>query len=211
MPHPDRTYYIVQAVYASRSHGLSETNEKKEVKKMIDLKNAHANSIAEAADLITDAASEIVEESVSEQSITPEPFNITELPEDAFSVTAPGTGKTVRETTTGDTAKIFNAVSGASDPVKSLLGQVVEVTDIVVTSTDVHEIKDDEDSPLINRPVVHFYTVDGQHYASLSNGIVRTTKALLECGLCPTPENPLKIKFRTVETKKGTAHIFELA
>ena len=138
-------------------------------------------------------------------------FNITKLDDDAFKITDAGEGKTVRETTTGDTAKIFNAVSGASDPVKELLGKEVEVTDIVVTSTDVHEIKDDEESRMINRPVVHFYTTDGKHYASLSNGIVRTTKVLLECGIVPTPDTPIKIKFRTVETRRGTAHIFELA
>lgn len=145
------------------------------------------------------------------QAEQPKGFAINKLPEDAFSITDPGEGKTVRESTTGDTAKLFNAVSGASDPVKELIGKEVEVTDIVVTSTDVHEIKDDETSPMINRPVVHFYTVDGKHYASLSNGIVRTTKALLECGIVPTPETPIKIKFRTVETRRGTAHIFELA
>lgn len=138
-------------------------------------------------------------------------FELTPIAESAFDIVEAGTGKTVREATTGDTAKLFNSVSGASEPVKNILDKVVEVTDIVVTSTDVHEVKDDETSPMINRPVVHFFTTEGKHYASLSNGIIRTTKALLECGLCPTPETPIKVRFRTVETKKGTAHIFELA
>ncbi|MBO5932203.1 MAG: hypothetical protein J6Q19_00560 [Bacteroidaceae bacterium] len=145
-----------------------------------------------------------------ETAVLKKEFELHELKKGAFEVTAAGEGRTVRESTTGDTAKLFNAVSGASDPVKSLLGQEVEVTDIVVTSADVHEDKDDEDSPLENRPVVHFYTSDGKHYSSLSNGIVRTTKALLECGICPTKENPIKVRFRTVETRRGTAHIFEL-
>lgn len=182
---------------------------------MNDFKNTeHAHTISEAEDLIIDKAGEILPEDAAEETPAVDPstvFTPVQIHDGAFDITEKGTGATVRETTTGDTVKLFNAVSGASDPVKELIGKTVEVTDIVVTSTDVHEVKDDDDSPIINRPVVHFYTVDGKHYASLSNGIVRTTKALLECGLCPTPETPIKIRFRTVETRRGTAHIFELA
>ena len=175
--------------------------------------NYHAHSISEAEDLIADKAAEMTSDEAAPEaapSSLPDTFELHQLKQGAFDVTEAGQGRTVRESTTGDTAKLFNAVSGASDPVKSLLGQEVEVTDIVVTSADVHEDKDDEESPLENRPVVHFYTVGGKHYSSLSNGIVRTTKALLECGICPTKEAPLKIRFRTVETRRGTAHIFEL-
>ena len=138
-------------------------------------------------------------------------FRKEEIDKSSFAVLPPDQGETIRETTTTDTTKLFNAATGTAEPVKSILNKVIEVTDIVVTSANVHSDKNDEDSPMQNRPVVHFYTTDGKHYSSLSNGIVRTTKALLECGLCPTPENPIKVRFKPIDTKKGTAHIFELA
>lgn len=138
-------------------------------------------------------------------------FELAEINTSAFDICEAGKGATVRESTTGDTATLFNAVSGGSEPVKNVLNEVLNIVNIVVTSTDVNEIKDDETSPIINRPVVHFFTDDNRHFSSLSNGIVRTTKNLLSCGLVPTPDTPIKIRFKTVETKKGTAHIFELA
>lgn len=138
-------------------------------------------------------------------------FRKEEIDKSTFAVLPPDQGETIRETTTTDNAKLFNAATGTAEPVKSILNKVIEVTDIVVTSANIHSDKNDEDSPIENRPVVHFYTTDGKHYSSLSNGIVRTTKALLECGLCPTPETPIKVRFKPIDTKKGTAHIFELA
>lgn len=139
-------------------------------------------------------------------------FEMTTIDESAFAILEAGQGAKVRETTTTVTTVLFNAVSGGSESIKPLIDKdPVSVVDIVVTSADVHEDKDDETSPMINRPVVHFFTADGKHYSSLSNGIVRTVSNLLACGLIPTHENPIKIKFKTVETKKGTAHVFELA
>ena len=141
-----------------------------------------------------------------------ENFEMTTINEDAFAVKPAGEGAKIRETTTTETTTLFNAVSGGSKSIKSLIDkEPIEVTDIVVTSTDVHENKEDETSPIINRPVVHFFDTSGEHYSSLSNGIVRTVSNLLACGIVPTKETPIKIKFKTVETKKGTAHIFELA
>lgn len=138
-------------------------------------------------------------------------FELAPINESAFAIMEAGTGARVRESTTADTATLFNAVSGGSEPIKNVIGDVINVANIVVTSADVNEVKDDETSPIISRPVVHFFTDDNRHFSSLSNGIVRTTKNLLSCGLTPTPENPIAIRFKTVETKKGTAHIFELA
>lgn len=139
-------------------------------------------------------------------------FALAEINEDAFTVQAAGAGAAVRETTTTETSTLFNAVSGGSKPVKELIGKdAIAVVDIVITSADVNEVKDDETSPIISRPVVHFFTADGEHYSTLSNGVVRTTKNLLACGLVPTKETPIKIRFKEIETKKGKAHIFELA
>ena len=131
--------------------------------------------------------------------------------ENKFAVLAESAGAPVRESTTTETTKLFNAVNGGADSCKVLVDKdPIEVTDIVVTSADVHTDKDDDESPLENRPVAHFFTKDGKHYSSLSNGIVRTVKNLLMCGIIPTVENPLKIQFRSKETKRGTAFVFEL-
>lgn len=128
-----------------------------------------------------------------------------------FEVTDAGKGAPVRESTTAETNILFNAVSGGAESCKVLVDKdSIKVVNIVITSADVHEDKDDENSKLVNKPVAHFFTADGKHYSSLSNGIIRTVKNLLGCGIIPTAENPLEIKFVSRETKRGTAFIFEL-
>ena len=128
-----------------------------------------------------------------------------------FEVQEVGTGAVVRESTTAETNTLFNAVNGGAESCKVLVDKdAIDVINIVVTSTDVHENKDDEESPLVNKPVAHFFTSDGKHYSSLSNGIIRTVRNLLGCGITPTKETPLKIKFVSRETKRGTAFVFEL-
>lgn len=128
-----------------------------------------------------------------------------------FEVKEAGKGAVVRESTTAETNTLFNAVNGGAESCKVLVDKdAIDVVNIVVTSTDVHENKDDEESPLVNKPVAHFFTVDGKHYSSLSNGIIRTVRNLLGCGITPTKEAPLKIKFVSRETKRGVAFVFEL-
>lgn len=128
-----------------------------------------------------------------------------------FEVTDAGKGAPVRESTTAETNILFNAVNGGAESCKILVDKdPIKVTNIVITSADVHEDKDDEDSPVINKPVAHFFTVDGKHYSSLSNGIIRTVKNLLGCGIVPTADAPLTLKFVSRETKRGTAFVFEL-
>ena len=145
---------------------------------------------------------------------TPEQENptltITPINPDVFAVTAPGTSPAVRHSSTAETTTLFNAVNGSGTPIKDIIGDTVEVIDVVVTSVEVHEDKNDEDSPIVNKPCANFFTTDGQHYSSLSNGIIRAVKNLFNCGLIPTPETPIRIKFKTVNTPRGVAHTFDL-
>lgn len=130
-----------------------------------------------------------------------------------FAVTAPVEGNTnqIRYSTTTDTTDLFNIVTGKSENCKSLIGgEPIEVVAMAITGANVNEVKDDENTPKVNKPVCHFLTSDGKHYSSMSNGICRNVSALLEVGLTPTPERPIKIQFVTVETKKGTAYTFNL-
>lgn len=116
----------------------------------------------------------------------------------------------IRHSTTTDNAKLFNALRGKSISIRDVIGETFDIIDIVITANDVLKDKDDESLGKENKPIVHFYTKDGQHLSSLSNGIIRNTKALLETGIIPTEESPIKIKFDEVKTKKGTAFTFEL-
>lgn len=132
---------------------------------------------------------------------------------DVYAVVSADTAiDNVRESTTQSTAKLFNALNGSAMSIKSILGETLDITDIVVTSAIVNkDINDTSDNPdKVNTPVVHFYDITGGHYSSISHGIVRSVKNLLSTGIVPTPESPVKLKFLTVETKKGTAHTFEL-
>ena len=118
----------------------------------------------------------------------------------------------IRHTTTTDMAKLFNALNGGSKKVKDYIGTSVNVVDIVITSADVNkDINDKSENPeKHNKAVVHFFTDLGDHISTISNGIGKSVNALLSCGIVPTAENPITIKFTTVDTKNGTAHSFEL-
>lgn len=130
-------------------------------------------------------------------------------PDPAFLTLAAGTGAKIRKTTTTDTKRLFNAISSPSKPLKKIIGDTIDVIDIVVTSADVHEDANDEESPMVNKPVVHFFTLDGEHYSSLSNGIIRATENLLSIGITPSEDEPFELRITTVDTPKGTAHSFE--
>lgn len=126
-----------------------------------------------------------------------------------FKIVSEGEGDRVRYTTTFDDVALFNAVSGSSEAVRDYLDKEVEVSNIVVTSADVHEVVND-DSPIVSKPCVHFYTPDGGHMATLSNGIIKNIKDLIGCGFAPSPEHTIVIRFKTIQTKKGIAHTFDL-
>ena len=116
----------------------------------------------------------------------------------------------IRYSTTTETNDLFNALSGKSEPVKNYIGETVSVVKMVVTANDIDIDRDDPDKGKVNKPIVHFFTADGKHISTLSNGIIRNVKFMLECGIIPTIENPLNIRFDTVETSKGIAHTFDI-
>lgn len=116
----------------------------------------------------------------------------------------------IRYTTTYDDTTLFNSIRGKSTPVKDVIGEEFDIVNIVITANDVLSDKNDENSEKVNKPIVHFFTADGKHFSSLSNGIIRNTKGLFEINKIPSLENPIKIRFDEVLTPKGTAHTFEL-
>lgn len=131
----------------------------------------------------------------------------------SFATLEVGQGAKVRESTTSDNVVLFNAVNGSAEKVEDYLGLEVDIVDIVVTSADVLKDINDPDpehGEKENKPVMHFFTADGKHISSISNGIRRATENLLACSFIPTPEHPFKIRFKEVKTKKGTAHSFDL-
>lgn len=116
----------------------------------------------------------------------------------------------IRYSTTTETNDLFNALSGKSEPVKNYIGETVSVVKMVVTANDIDVDRENPGAGKVNKPIVHFFTADGKHISTLSNGIIRNVKFMLECGIIPTVENPINIRFDTVETSKGIAHTFDI-
>ena len=140
-------------------------------------------------------------------------FALSTIENDPTFEIAEAHGTDIRFTTNSSTTVLFNAVNGSSEKISSILGNVLNVTDIVITSADVAEEyaeRENKDAHRISKPCVHFFTDTGKHYASVSNGIVRSTKNLLMCGLIPTKEAPIKVVFSEISTKNGKAHTFDL-
>lgn len=130
-----------------------------------------------------------------------------------FAVTAAGQGAVIRTATNTDDVLLFNAVNGSAEKVEDYFGQDIKLTDIVVTSADIlKDINDPdpENGERENKPVVHFFTADGKHISSISNGIIRATKNLLSCGFIPTADSPITIRFKEIRTKRGVAHSFDM-
>ena len=150
------------------------------------------------------------EAEIAPQSETQTTLQTMTVDQSIYAIVEPGTGPLLRSSTTSNNAKLFNALNGSSENVKDWLGEEIDVTDIVITSADVPSIMGDDDSERVSKPCVHFFTLDGSHISSISNGIVRATKMLLACGLTPSEEEPIRIRFKEVATKKGTAHTFEM-
>lgn len=150
---------------------------------------------------------EELEEIAKEEENT---LQIMQVEQSIYATVEAGTAPLLRQSTTTATNKLFNALNGSAKPVKEYIGDEVDITDIVITSADVPSVMGDEDSERVSKPCVHFFTLDGEHISSISNGIIKATKMLLACGLTPTEDRPITIRFTEVETKKGTAHSFEM-
>lgn len=147
-----------------------------------------------------------------DENMTPALFQSNDLSSE-FATVEQGTGAKIRHATTADDVTLFNAINGSAEKVEDYLGKDVSVTDIVVSSADVLEDINDpdpENGAKVNKPVVHFFTTDGKHISSISNGIKRATENLLTVGFAPSKESPITIRFKEVKTKKGTAHSFDL-
>lgn len=127
-----------------------------------------------------------------------------------YATVEPGTAPLLRSSTTTDNAKLFNSLNGNAESVKDWIGEEVDVCDIVITSADVPSVMGDENSERVCKPCVHFFTLDGAHISSISNGIIRATKMLLACGLTPTEDSPIRILFKEIDTKNGRAHTFDM-
>ncbi len=140
----------------------------------------------------------------------PKNFELAKTSNNDFAVLAEGEGATVRVTTATDDVTLFNAVNGSGETVAEHLDEEIEVANIVVTSVDVHTDPNDEDSPIVNKCCVNFFTTDGKMISSISNGIIRSTKSLFGVGFQPSPERPIVIRFKQTKTKRGIAHTFDL-
>lgn len=137
-------------------------------------------------------------------------FNLVTIEKDVFTVDESCTANPVRYSTTTDDVKTFNSINGGSEPVADYIDNDIEVSDIVITSAEVAADPNDDESETVSKPCAHFICTNGKHLATLSNGIIKACKNLLSVGFAPTPENPITIHFKTIKTKKGTAHTFDL-
>ena len=137
-------------------------------------------------------------------------FNLIKIENDVFAIDESCAAPALRYTTTTDDVKLFNVLNGGSEPVSDYIDTDVEVTDIIIASAEVAADPNDDDSETVSKPCAHFITSNGKHLASLSNGVIKACKNLLSVGFAPTPETPITIHFKTIKTKRGTAHTFDL-
>lgn len=100
--------------------------------------------------------------------------------------------------------QIYNTVYGSNLKVSDFLDTDIEVAGIIISSAKTHEKMDDDTSPEIIKPCVTFITKDGETLSSISNGIWRGAKGLIQMGVGET-KNCI-VRFIEVQTKKGKAH-----
>lgn len=151
----------------------------------------------------TEKVTEATEETTAVTTVNNDAFKVYEVNEEV---------PPIRETTTTDEKVLFNALSSPSQKLKDFIGHELNITSIVVTNALVKKDINDksENAERENKPCVHFFTDMGEHISTVSNGVTRSVKNLLNVGIIPTVENPLKIRIISSDTKNGTMHSFEL-
>lgn len=174
----------------------------------LDKIQAEAEDRIEAMKEEAPEAAQEAPEAGSETALTS--FQTMTVDQSIYATVEPGTAPLLRSSTTTDNARLFNALNGSAEPVKNWIGEEVDVVDIVITSADVPSIMGDDESERVSKPCVHFFTLDGSHISSISNGVIRATKMLLACGLTPSEDNPIRIIFKEIDTKRGRAHTFDM-
>ena len=127
-----------------------------------------------------------------------------------FATVDSNTGALMRFSTTDNREEVFSSINGAGDSITTVFDEVLGIKSIIVTSAEVPIDRNKPKQGNCSKPCVNFFTIDGRHFASISNGVVRATKNLLACGLIPSPEEPVWISFSQINTPRGTAHTFEL-
>lgn len=174
---------------------------------------------------ITEAVSEAEAESfeafkVSEEELTAdsekavpakaEAFKVAEIDHSIFETQKLNEGAKIRYSSTFDDVTLFNALNSSSESIAEHFGEDLKIVNMVVTTAQVSSDFNDDFAEKEDKPCVHFFTEEGLHLASVSNGIIRSTENLITCGFMPTPEAPIVIRFKEIKTKRGTAHTFDL-
>lgn len=130
---------------------------------------------------------------------------------DVFAPVDSGCGQLVRFSCVDTKPELFAAINGGGESVTKIFNQIVEITGIIITSAEVPINRNRPEEGNINKPCVNIFTTEGDHYASISNGVVRATKNMLGMGILPSPDSPVPVIFKQINTPKGMAHTFDLA
>lgn len=171
-----------------------------ELEKIAEAESFEAFKVSE--DDLTDAAPAVPAKA--------EAFKVAEIDHSIFETQKLNEGAKIRYSSTFDDVTLFNALNSSSESIAEHFGEDLKIVNMVVTTAQVSSDFNDDFAEKEDKPCVHFFTEEGLHLASVSNGIIRSTENLITCGFMPTPEAPIVIKFKEIKTKRGTAHTFDL-
>lgn len=100
--------------------------------------------------------------------------------------------------------QIYNTVYGSNGKVSDFIDEELTIVGLIISSAKAHIDINDDESPEIIKPCITFITDIGATISSISNGIWRSAKGLMQMGVGDTYN--CIVKFVTVQTKKGMAH-----